>query len=728
MINATNSVRDKFFLWLSKKVSSAQLSEYAISCVDIEKFCLQEKILDKPLFEVTNFNIIGGLIDIIRSNNMYKKFRSGYGHNFSKVSTALKYYCDFLKINFGTPPAKIETPAEKIDSTKKAFKEWLKVTYMSDTAALRYLNLADTINKMLKDRNIIATDLFLITDLEKLREIKTQLFSKVSFTSLNLLTTFDYLIKFFRYTSTAEKVSASLVKSEVDTDKINKSAEILYNRSNTISLQQNSAAKKISVPPAKSEVSLSEADKYAEILSKYFGEDGYKLGKIIPRNKFKNYFFDEYGENPADSAEQIEEILKKIGAQRDNRIFPKQNENQNKLLEVIVNDIVSAFNSGASAVFVEAVYEKYKKPLAEELKIYNAESCAPLILQNANRKFFRYYAQYFTPRIRKADPISDIINYMKDFHQPLAYKEIFKSLWYIPRNKIESLIKSQISAIVCVASEMFFYASNLPLDETELQKVSSLLQSEIDFHGYITDIKMMELIKSKFPNIAMNLDGFNAYAVRKCLSYLLAEKFSFNGSVISALGSQLNLGDVFADFSREHEILTLEELKDFSKELDTTIYWTSVLNEMVRVSQNKFVRKDLIRFDVPTTDNALAELCPQNYSPLKEITLFLNLPNINYAWNIYLLESYLYSFSRKFRLVHNSFSESGVYGAMVRVDAPISDYDSLITDALSYSDSLTESKALQFIVDQGFQQRKAYKNIGDVIRNAKILRDNRRKF
>ena len=226
----------------------------------------------------------------------------------------------------------------------------------------------------------------------------------------------------------------------------------------------------------------------------------------------------------------------------------------------------------------------------------------------------------------------------------------------------------------------------------------------------------------------MNLDGFNAYAVRKCLGYILRENFAFNGSVISALGSQLNLGDVFADFSREHEILTLEELKSFAKELDTTIYWTSVLNEMVRVSQNKFVRKDLIRFDVPTIDNALAELFPQNYSPLKEITLFLNLPNTNYAWNIYLLESYLYSFSRKFRLVHNSFSESGVYGAMVRVDSPISDYDSLITDALSYSDSLTESKALQFIVDQGFQQRKAYKNIGDVIRNAKILRDNRRKF
>ena len=710
-----------------------------MTCIDIEKFCLQEKILDKPLFEVTDFNTIVNLINTLSSNNVYKKFRSNYKHNLSKVSVVLKYYRDFLKTNAESldskekvSAVKIENPAERIDSTKKAFREWLKIKYVSEMTASKYFDLAEKVNQMLKNKNLIASDLFLITDTEKLRSFKSELFGRISLVNLQFFTALDNFIEFRRKVSAAEKISAPPVKSEFNTEKIDKPAEISNNRSNAISIQQNSVAEKISAPLVKSKTpevkNLSDIDKYAEILSKHFGEDGYKLGKIIHRNKFKNYFFEEYGENPADSAEQIEEFLKKIGTQRENRIFPNQDENQSKLLEVIVNDITAAFNSGASAVFVEAVYEKYKKPLAEELKIYNAESCAPLILQNANKKFFRYYAQYFTPRIRKADPISDIVNHLKEFYKPLSYNQMFQSLWYIPRNQIESLIKSQIPAIVCVANEMFFYAPNLPLDETELQKISSLIQAEIDFHGYITDIKLMELIKSTYPNIAMNLDGFNAYAVRKCLSYILGARFAFNGSVISAKGSQLNLGNVFAEFSREHETLTLEELKDFSRELDTTIYWNSVLNEMVRVSQNKFVRKDLIQFDVPATDNVLAELCPQNYSPLKEFTLFLSLPNAGYAWNIYLLESYLYSFSRKFRLIHSSFSESGVYGAMVRVGAPISDYDSLITDALSYSDSLTESKALQFIVDKGFQQRKAYKNIGDVIRNAKIIKDNRRKF
>ena len=480
---------------------------------------------------------------------------------------------------------------------------------------------------------------------------------------------------------------------------------------------------KVETPKVKE---LSQIEKYAEILSKFFADDGYRIGFIIHRNKFKKRFLEEYGENLTENGEQIDEILSQVGTQRDDRIFPKQNEDQSQLMNVIVNDIVSAFDSDASAVFIEAVYDKYKQKLADNLKIYNEKDSTSLILKNANGKFFKY-GTYFNPRVKKADPVGDIVHFMQKNHQPLSYSQIFTALWYIPRSKIEYLIKSQIKSIVCVANEMFFYAPNLPVDETELQKISSLLQSEIDFHGYITDSKMMELIKSKYPLIAMNLESFNNYAVRKCLSYFLAENFSFNGSVISALGSQLNLSDVYSDFARTHENLTLEELKNFAKELDNNILWYPVLSEMIRISQDKFVNRNLINFNVSLIDNCIAELYPQDYIPLKEITLFINFPNIGYAWNTYVLESYLYGFSYKFRLVHGSFSETGVYGAMVRVGSSITDYESLITDALSHSDSLTESKAIQFIVDQGYQQRKAYKNIGDVIKKAKLIKENRRK-
>ncbi len=890
------SVQEEFFLWLSKKVSPAQLSEYCIACIDIEKFCLQERIFGKNLFETTDLKAIESLVGFISSNQVYKRFRATYGHNLSKTSAALKYYCDFLKTTKkqeNITAVKNESTAEKISSNKETFKDWLKSKYINELVVSRYMTTAQKINKILKDQNIIYTDLFLITDSKHLEKIKSQIFGKVLFANSIPMAVFNDLIAFRQGKSATEKISTSPVKSEVQAEKkikkydetsnkatnakisipsvkaeiteikniavenskstkdeldANKSAfkdwlkfqytnkmtalicfetiadinkmlksekispanlfliadskklveikDLLLNTRSFKSLNEkqrniiltafyslvkfcqcnsktekiptsavksetpqaekklsrfekyveaqrkhfdlnvqnseqetSSTAEKIPTPPVKSETSteknLSKIDKYAEILNKYFGENGYQPGKIRFRNRFKQFFFEEYGENISDSEEQFEEILKKIGTQRDDRIFPKQDENQNELINDIVNDIFAAFDSGASAVFIEAVYDKYQKPLAENLKVYNADACVPLILENANGKFFKY-GTYFNPRIRKAAPVEDILRFLQEIHQPLAYNQICCSLWYIPQSKLKVLL-NQIPEVVRVGNDLFFYAPNLPLDEAELQKVSSLIQSEIDFHGYITDVKMMTLIKSKYHMIASNLDEFSTYAVRNCLSYIFNGRFAFNGSVISSLGSQLNLSEVYADFAREHENLTLDELKDFAKELDSNISWFPVLSEMVRVSQNKFVRKDFINFNVNVIDKFLDEMYPQNYIPLKEVTLFINFPNVGYAWNIYLLESYLYSFSRKFRLIHNSFAESGVYGAMVRVGSSISDYESLITDALSYSDSLTESKALQFIVDQGYQQRKTYKDIGNVIRKAKILKENRRR-
>ena len=710
LMDIEQSIRDKFFSWLSAKVSPAQLSEYYISYADIEQFCLQENILDKKIFELTDLNIINNLTDIIGSN---KKFRSQYKHRLSKINTALKYYSTFLnenpnlikisndevseeKVNDGEREVVPEKTVSDIDDVSTIQKSFIKWTYEKSTAGMRILNHLFTmksLNKLLIENKIIDSDLLLISDIEKLKRIKN---------ILNTSTSFEILTE-------KQKENFSAV-----VDKL-------------IDFRQDTSLKKVSTLVTPSETNANEKtaiyEKYAEILSKNFAENGYQPGRVIYRNRFKNYFLSKYGESPAESDEQIDKILAKIGTQRDGRIFPKQDNNQDKLIDDIVNDIVSAFESGASVVYIEAVYEKYKKPLADNLQIYNQEALIPLILSKAHGKFSQYYT-YFTNNETKVNPTEDILKLMKESHQPLSCDEIHKKLWYIPFNKMKTLLHQEKS-IVWVAAETYFYALNLPVDETELHKISSLIQPEIDFHGYITHDNMMRLIKEKYPMIAMNLESLNIYCIRNSLGYLLGNQFTLKGPIFSALDSKLNLSDVYSEFSKEHEILTLEELKNFAKELDIPLYLDSVLGEMIRISQTQFVRKDLINFDVDEIDNILEGMCPQDYIPLKEITLFLNFPNIGYAWNIYLVESYLYNFSRKFRLIHNSFSEINVYGAMVRADSAIFDYNSLIIDVLSHSDSLTEKKALQFIVDQGYQQRKAYKDIGNAIQEAKIIKEKR---
>ena len=778
-ITTTHSIQDEFFAWLSKRISPAQLSEIYITYTTIEDLCFKENLINAKLFEMADFNAINNLLTSINSN---KKILRKYKYNLNKINTAMQYYSLFLKeqgyfnnnvevqnneqvvmqdnkqsetqynrqaemqdnkqaemqdnkqaemqdnkqveiqdkkqletqynkqaemqpnktieLKNSAPENTVPVPVvDEVKTNRKAFITWLNANNITGAAVFKYLSAIKECDKAARSLTIIDKDLYLITDAQNLTRIRDILSYTDEFKTSNkrqnnlLLTVFNKLIEFRQ--SAVTKKAAEVVEEKLET---------------TSSASEN----------------VEDYTRCAEILSKYFGENGYQPNRPIYRNRFKNYFFSDYGEKLGVSDEQLDDILRRIGTQRDDKIFPKQDQEQNNLIETIVNDIISALQTGASAVYINAVYEKYKKSLADGLQIYNEEAMIPLILKNTKGKFFQYNT-YFTNNLTKVNPTNDILTLMKESHQPLSYDDIHKKLWYIPYNKMKSLLYQEKS-IVYVAAEMYFYAPNLPVDEAELQKITSLIRSEIDFHGYITDVKMMTLIQEKYPITAMNLEGFSTYGIRNCLGYILADDFTFKGPIISAPGSQLKLSEVYSEFAREHEILTLEELKNFAKEMNTTIYWDSVLSEMIRISQTQLVRKDLINFNVSEIDDIIDGMFSNDYISIKDISLFLSFPNIGYSWNSYILESYIFNCSRKFKLIHASFSENTVCGAIVRIDSPITDYRSLIVDVLSRSDSLSsDDKALQLIVAKGYQQRKSNKEIGRIIKEAKLIKENREK-
>ena len=194
-------------------------------------------------------------------------------------------------------------------------------------------------------------------------------------------------------------------------------------------------------------------------------------------------------------------------------------------------------------------------------------------------------------------------------------------------------------------------------------------------------------------------------------------QFAFNGPIITRRGSEINRSEVFRRFAAEHQRLTYDELKAFADEMETIIYWDAVMSEMVRLNENEFIRRDELSPDITAVDEFLDGICAGEYIPLSEMTLFLSFPSIGYQWNRFLLESYLNSFSRKFRLIHTSFAKRETCGAMVRAESEITDYDSLITDVLSNAGrEFTQKTALDYLVEHGYQAKRSYKGIENVLR------------
>lgn len=94
MIEKSKSIEDEFIKYLAGKVSPTQLSEFYLCYSEIEAFCLKVKVLQKPLFQTTDFNVIKNVQRTIEQN---KIFRLTHKKQFNKIVAAGRHYYNFIK-------------------------------------------------------------------------------------------------------------------------------------------------------------------------------------------------------------------------------------------------------------------------------------------------------------------------------------------------------------------------------------------------------------------------------------------------------------------------------------------------------------------------------------------------------------------------------------------------------------------------------------------------------
>lgn len=763
------SIQDQYFKWLATHVSPAQLSELYVSYIDIENFCLSRKIIKKKLFALTDIGDVRKVLDTVESN---KVFRFTYKKNLSKMRSAILFYYRFIKENnelldlstSGNSSGEITHKEQRsTETTSSPIKQnEMPATVASDSAinSIDFNNIQslsftqptefsyfDEIHAQVSSwlQLYVQVVYWLLEDyphvlhsyinrsIDGVRYDFADAFGMLHMTAPEKVQENFYLETNISATDVARKIKKLLDLCNVDYENL----VVHYQQQNNATTFSNAALKDDSTPcisDMKNDMPMaksSDADqkrRYEEILAERFAEDGYQLGSLIFQRRFKKYYAEKYGCDLEEPDERIDKIMRMVGTKRDDRIFPQRSSTQNGLIEKIVQDILDAFASGMTAVYVEAVYEKYRQPLAKDLRVHNQEELESMLLDLA-------YGRYAIRHIRQdsvlinngsnVDSQGDLLRIMERFYEPQNCAAIHEKAWFLPFGRMKSML-SKLKSVVNVAAETYFYAPNLPVSKEDLVRLASLINEELNQHHYMTDVRMQSLIAEKFPCIAIDTEGFTDYGLLNCLGYLLQEQFAFNSCIITRKGEDSSRAEVFEEYARDHKILTVDELEELSRETGTVIYWEAVLRQMIRVSETKLVRKDQIAFDIKATDAVLEKLCPGDYAPLREVNLFLQFPPIGFQWNSYVLESYLFNYSREFSLAHSSFAKTGVFGAMVRRSANL-DYRSVLVDALSKSDALASADtALQYIVDKGYQNRLSNKDIQTILKEAKLRKEQRK--
>lgn len=603
----------------------------------------------------------------------------------------------------------------------EAFVAWMEKNRYLAHAMKKYINALNEASKFGISHRIMKSDFWTLNSPGKVTDI--------FYNKIYIKDTYKRDSKYIRNgAATAVRIYTTFLQEkqrEYDdkADKERENAEMVKNVSFYQALKRQANSLNTVTEKKPSVVRNTPGEKYLTILKENF-EEGIRPDKAIDRNRFRMYYADKFGMELDIDDEQLVNMLHTIGTFRNERIFVRDAGEQKDLIEEIHETVEKTFKEGASCIYLECLFARFQESLAEQLHIYTADALGNVLFTKENREYSKKYG-YLYQLSHEPNPQEDVEHYMKAFHVPVSCEKMDRELWYLPLDRVKHIL-STTPSMVNVAAETYLYALNFPISDAEIQRVAEVIHNALQQKCYISDVELMRLLEEKCPSVILNTDGYSVRGVRNALAYILRNQFSFRGAIISDAGEEVSMSEVFADYCRCAEHLTLTELRNFANELNTTIYWDSVYQEMVRISADEFVRKEQIHFDVDSTDEILDELIQSDYVPLKSVTLFLQFPSIEVRWNQFVLESYVAGYSKAFCLSHTSYTATESCGAIVRRQSEFMDYRKIVVDVLAKVPGWnTRQEALQVLVDQGYQQRKSYSDIENAMKEAKILREKR---
>ena len=467
-------------------------------------------------------------------------------------------------------------------------------------------------------------------------------------------------------------------------------------------------------------VSPEKAAHYNDVLGESFGDGLRLLGMRL--RKFRSLYTEKWGnELPPDDETLIAE-LKQVGSFRDDRIFVKQDTNQGGIVQKLWLETRDALENGASCVYAERLLARHEAEIALQLSVYHVDDLLTVMMEQTPEGYARKY-DMLVKAWHLPDPDRDVLRMLSKSSVPMNYQQMQEALWFIPLERIKHALVTDPS-MVNVDKETYFYAPNIPVTPEEMATIRKAMRQEIEQSGYMVAKRLVELIGKKCPSAAINLADFKDWGLRNIFGYVLREEFTFSGTIISERGRKIEMWDLYGSFCREREEMQLAELKAFSADIGSSIYWDTVLHEMVRINATTFVRRDKITFNTEEADKAIEGICPGDMLPVQDIQLYLHFPTIEVPWNIYVLESYLHRGSKLFRIVQASVSQDKVYGIVVRANSAITSYKDAVIQLLAHNhDWQDEASGMEIVIARGCQATRLWSNFSEVAKAAALLRE-----
>lgn len=645
-----------------------------------------KKIEGTSFYAETNF----------RTNDLVKLLAmllSAFHLNASNV--IIKYAKDPLTTRPDVPPASdapkrspAVLPSRSVDEQRKAFTDWLIKNGSAPSSARVNASAIDISSQYAVVHSIGMVEFYAIGNAQEARQYAKTLLADAGFAE--------------SYRSTMTQLRAGL-------------------RKYCEYLQANPSCSILPVVPDDPAPAQPDADsRWKEILEKDF-PDGYILNDFLSQFQAAATWQERFGAVCPIEGEAIDQAISACGTMKDGRVFAR-NDAEDELLMQIADAVATTLQT-YSNVYASQVYQRYREALAA-LSIYTEKVMVQQVLLHAAGRFVFAYSYLFVKPGDSTLTEVDCARALRRHGGMMTTDEAADELWFIPRDKVSHYL-SLNDEILSLGTGQWMLAEHFPFSRADAAQVARLFDERFLSQEYILSREIPELLKQQLPSVAENVAGLSFTALFNIIFYYLKDQYSFSRSIVAPAGTKFDFSMLFSSFAREHDTFSITDLNAYAKELNVPIYWESTLaGGSVRVSSDLFVNRRQLHFDVDAIDRALEAICSGDYLSLQAIPqgMLVLLPACGYQWNEYLLLSYVYGFSKAFRMIYNSLGKTGCYGAMVRRSCKaINSYETLVERVLTDDDSwVSPADALALLVRQGYQAQRRLNGIDSIAAKAKM--------
>lgn len=463
-----------------------------------------------------------------------------------------------------------------------------------------------------------------------------------------------------------------------------------------------------------------------KVLSTKFSK-GMRINSSIDIRRFRVYFEEAYGKVCNLTEIDLQRIIKECGMENEGKIFVPENLLPEDLQKEVNDFVENTFSTHRNYMFYECLFAHFSNKL-----LYTPVANVLILRAYLEYKYKNQF--YFSKDYMAIDANVDIevddevIGYVRDQWQIVSEDDVVHALYYLPENAVRNAFGRNQTILIAACEGMRFHIDKFEVSNAELRKISDIIDSVINESQFISGDELLKYVRQNVPNVINNNSDIPELGIRKALAVRLADRFSFNNSVISRKGERLSARDALLAFAKSHAKYTLQEIDELAKSLGTVLnyYLETLLEYSVRINASLFVAKANVHFDVEVIDHVLEQQFDKDmlYCPLRDISNFTAMPECGYPWTQRLLESYLKAESHKFTLYTSDYLNKNSVCGVVAPKSETTTFEDIIVSLLAQGNIKLEKKeVLEYLVSEGCIVQRRYANIESVIKKAQLLRD-----